>query len=221
MREQANFRHELTQVYKLLGRDGLLNGSSGNASVKTPNGIILVTPSGCTPARLVPQDLVAVTANGKTFPANSDQRPTSELSMHLHLLDMGHKAVVHTHSTYATALACAGLSVPAFHYMVAAIGGDDIPLAQYATFGSVDLAVNVSNAIGSRKACLIDRHGVVSVGQTIYEAYRIMCEVENLCQLYFHFLTLNTRREPLSKAEMGEVFRRMHDYRYGQDDKPS
>jgi L-fuculose-phosphate aldolase len=92
--------------------------------------------------------------------------------------------VVHVHSTYATALACLGEAIPAFHYMVAVAGGADIPCADYATFGTAELSEHILRALRQRKACLMANHGQVATGKTLADAYALAQEVENLARQY-------------------------------------
>ena len=100
-------------------------------------------------------------------------------------------AHVHTHSLNATVLACAHKPIPAFHYMVAVAGGNDIPLVDYATFGSAKLSQNVAAGLAHRNACLIASHGMCAVGKSLDAAYELAQEVETLAALYVKLLTLD------------------------------
>jgi L-fuculose-phosphate aldolase len=120
-------------------------------------------------------------------------------------------AVVHTHSTYATALACLGLGIPAFHYMVAVAGGDDIPCADYATFGTPELSANILRTLQGRRACLMANHGQVAIGPTLSEAYALAVEVENLARQYSLARSLGTTRD-LSSEEMTRVVEKFRTY---------
>src|ERR1035438_9394797 len=77
------------------------------------------------------------------------------------------RAVVHTHSQNATALACTARGIPAFHYMVAVAGGHDIRCAPYYTFGTQELSDAALAALNGRRACLLENHGVIAVGASL------------------------------------------------------
>jgi len=93
-------------------------------------------------------------------------------------------AVVHVHSPYATAIACTGKAIPAFHYEVAIAGGNSIRCSKYATFGTQDLSDNALMALKDRKACLMANHGLLALGETIDAAFRMAQTVEALAKQY-------------------------------------
>ncbi|MGA2553067.1 MAG: class II aldolase/adducin family protein, partial [Burkholderiaceae bacterium] len=113
-------------------------------------------------------------------------RPSSEWRFHrdIHAFHPHARAVLHAHSRYSTALACLGLGIPAFHYMVAKAGGADIRCAPYATFGSQRLSDLALDALEGRKACLLANHGLITLGQTLHEALALAIEVEHLAHMY-------------------------------------
>ena len=145
---------------------GLNTGRSGNASIRIYSMRYLITPSGVHPRDLQEEQMVELPLAETTIPATL--RPSSEWRMHRDIFQAYEmaNAVVHTHSTAATAVACLGLAIPAFHYMVAVAGGDSIECAAYATFGSQALSANVVSALKGRQACLIANHGLIATGGT-------------------------------------------------------
>ena len=120
--------------------------------------------------------------------------PTSEWRLHRDILaarpDVA--AVVHTHSLFCTTLSCLRRPIPAIHYMVALAGTDQIPCAEYATFGSAELAGNVVHALGGGLACLMANHGMVALGASLPAALRLAAEVETLAAQYWHAAQLGT-----------------------------
>src|ERR1700712_4557378 len=94
-------------------------------------------------------------------------------------------AIVHTHSMNATALACLGRGIPAFHYMVAVAGGKDIRCAPYATFGTQSLSDHALAALEDRRACLLANHGMIVLGQSLASALALAIEVETLAEMYW------------------------------------
>ena len=120
-------------------------------------------------------------------------------------------AIVHTHSTAATALACLGKGIPAFHYMVAAAGGADIRCAPYATFGSSELAAHALAALDGRRACLLANHGMIALGSTLAGALALAREVENLAEQYLRTLAVG-QPNLLDDAEMARVIAKFASY---------
>jgi L-fuculose-phosphate aldolase len=161
---------------------------------------------------LKPRDIVFVTGKG-TLQAKSLRKPSSEWRFHLAAyharLDMN--AVVHTHSMHAVVLASAHRPIPAFHYMVAVAGGNDIPLVPYDTFGTDELAGHVAKGLAHRNACLMANHGQIAIGQDLPSALELAHEVEILAEQYAKVLMLG---EPhlLSNEEMARVVERFKTY---------
>jgi L-fuculose-phosphate aldolase len=162
---------------------GLNQGTAGNVSARTPQGF-LITPSGLPFDQLVPEHVVEMDLEGRA--ASDPIAPSSEWRFHRDIFvnrpEVG--AVLHAHSPYATALACAHREIPAFHYMVAVAGGKTIPCAPYAAFGTQALSDNVLAALENRHACLLANHGMVAVGPSLEAALRLAKEVEELARQY-------------------------------------
>ena len=183
---------------------GINSGTAGNVSARTQTGM-LITPSGMDYGQLTPDDIVAMDFDTAWF-ATNNLRPSAEWRIHLEVMrhrpDVG--AVVHAHPVHATALAVHGRGIGAFHYTVAAAGGNDIRCAPYATFGSQELADNAVAALEGRLACLIANHGVLAVGPDLPSALALAVRVEELARQYIVALTLGEPPE-LSAAEMEKV----------------
>ncbi|MCI3132272.1 class II aldolase/adducin family protein [Phenylobacterium aquaticum] len=148
---EAELREKMAQVMKAMDARGLNRGTSGNLSARWGEAM-LVTPSGVAPDRLTGEMMVLVQPDGST--AEGALRPSSEWRMHQQILNRrpDANAVVHCHSRHATILACAGREIPSMHYMVAVGGGSSVPVAPYATFGSVELAEAVVETLDGRAA---------------------------------------------------------------------
>ena len=188
---------------------GLNRGSSGNIGVRLKNSS-LVTPSGIPADELLPQMMVEMDFSGMVLGAG---KPSSEWRFHRDILaarsDMG--AVVHTHSRYATSLACLQRDIPAFHYMIAAAGGDTIRCAPYALFGTQELSDLALQALRERKACLLGNHGMIALGTDLKAALALTLEVESLAQQDWTALQLG---EPsiLSSQQMQAVMEKFKSY---------
>jgi L-fuculose-phosphate aldolase len=121
------------------------------------------------------------------------------------------RAVVHTHSPRATALACAGRGIPPFHYMIALAGGD-IRCMPYATFGTDELAANAVAGLAGRRAALLANHGVIAAGPTLAVARAVALEVENLADQYLALLAAGIAPVVLTPDELQRVLAKFADY---------
>ena len=201
-------RQAVVDVVRRLDALGLNRGSTGNVSLRQGQGM-LITPTG-SGAEVTPQDLVWVGWDGTVQGA---WKPSSEWHFHraAYLGRSDLNAVLHTHSTHAAALACLRRPLPAFHYMVAVAGGDDVPLVPYFTFGSAALSDGVGLALRDRNACLLANHGLVAAGTTLAHALKVLQEIESLCEVYLKALAVG---EPalLSADDMAEVIDKFRHY---------
>jgi L-fuculose-phosphate aldolase len=188
---------------------GLNRGKSGNVSVRIDAGF-LVTPTGLAYESMRPDDIVAVAHDGR---ARGSRLPSSEWRFHrdIYAARAEVAAIVHAHSPFATTLACLGRDIPAFHYMIAVAGGNDIRCAPYATFGTQELSDRALRALEGRKACLLANHGMIAVGATLADALALAVEVEALAEQYWRALQIG---EPmlLPDAEMAVVLEKFRTY---------
>ena len=198
----------LLALARAMDAHGLNRGTAGNASLRHGAGFLL-TPTGVPPSRMTLRDLVTMDMDGKWLCGHPARRPSSEWRFHRDLLSARPEvgAVVHAHPPAATALACLRRSIPAFHYMVAVAGGDDIRCAPYATFGTQALSDNVIAAMQDRRACLLANHGLIAVGTHAEAALGLALEVEGLAEVYLRALAVG---EPvvLDHERMQEVHAR-------------
>ena len=211
-------RHQVVTVARRMNGTGLNQGTSGNLSVRIQGGL-LVTPSSLPYEQMDAADLVALDLSGQPL-LEKQRRPSSEWRLHADVLRGRPEAmaVLHCHPIHATALACHDRGIPAFHYMVAVAGGDEIRCAPYATFGTKELSDNVVNALGQRTACLLARHGMVTLGKDLESALRVAVEVETLARMYLQALQVG---EPplLSAEQMQAVHAQFRGLHYGQADQ--
>ncbi|MGJ3262581.1 MAG: class II aldolase/adducin family protein [Salinarimonas sp.] len=203
--DTGSLRAEIVRVAQAMDRAGFCPTKSGNVSARTDEGLV-ITPSGLPYAATTPTDLVPIDLDGAPLSAGG-LRPSSEWPFHTAIYKARPeiRAIVHTHSPKATALACARRPIPAFHYMVAYCGGRDIRVADYATFGSADLAGNAVRALEGRKAVLLANHGVIALGASLEGALAIAGEVENLAGQYLALLAAGLEPVVLDEDEMERV----------------
>jgi L-fuculose-phosphate aldolase len=207
--DEATLRKQLCIAMSRLDALGMNRGSTGNLSHRLGAGM-LITPTGMGAEDLRPSDLVWLGDDGML---RGDWQPSSEWHFHraIYAARPALQAVVHTHSVNATALACLGRGLPAFHYMVAVAGGDSVPCTPYHTFGSEALSQAVATAMQDRDACLMAHHGLVAAGATLARAMKVCQEVEALCEVYLKALAVC---EPalLGEAQMVEVIEKFRSY---------
>ena len=204
-----NERVQLLKIAQKLIATGLNKGTAGNASVRCEGGF-LVTPSGMAVEEMRDNSMVKMQFDG-SFEA--EKIPSSEWRFHRDILQSRAdiNAVIHTHSMFATTLACLHKDIPPFHYMIAVVGGDTIRCAPYALFGSQALSDNALAALTDRKACLLANHGMICLGKDLDDALAVTVEVENLCEQYWRALQLG-KPHILSEAEMRDVFQQFKGY---------
>ena len=191
---------------------GINRGKSGNVSARWKDGF-LVTPSGLPYEETRPADIVFV---GKNRNATGKRPPSSEWRFHydIYRTRKDAQAVVHTHSSFATTIACLGMDVPAFHYMIAVAGGNSIRCAPYATFGTQELSDQALQALSNRKACLLANHGMIAAGDSLKHALALAVEVEALCEQYWRALQIG-KPAILPDAEMEVVLAKFRTYGKG------
>lgn len=195
---------EIVAVAQAIDKAGFCPSKSGNVSARTEAGF-LITPSGLPYAQTTPEDLIELSLDGAVL--SGARKPSSEWPFHLAIYKARPEAqaIVHTHSPRATALSSTRRGIPAFHYMIALCGGADVRCAEYATFGTPELAENAVRALEGRKAVLLANHGVIALGASLAGAHQIVAEVENLAGQYLDILAAGLEPVILDEAEMARV----------------
>ncbi len=214
--KQLALRKEIISTCRQLGALGLNQGTSGNVSVRVSENSadgFLLTPTSLDYAEMTPADIVHVRTDGT---CSGGRRPSSELPFHRAIMDARPdvRAIVHTHSTHATAVSCLRRGIPAIHYLVALFGGADIRCAKYATFGTDALSARLVRALAGRRAALMANHGLVIIGDNLAHALSLTAEAEQLARLYLATLASGVKPAVLNAAEMARVAERFREYGY-------
>ena len=205
-------RAAIVAAYRRAQELGINQGSAGNVSLRWHRGGLagmLVTPAGLGADELDATDVVWLGLDDPR-PQAAPRAPSSEWRLHrdLYLARAEFGAIVHAHSSFAASLSCLPAvqrdGIPAFHYMVAVAGGDDIRCARYETFGTQELSEAVVAAMSGRSACLMANHGQTAAGATVGAALKMALEVETLCRMYAQARQLGEPRV-LDAAEMALV----------------
>ncbi len=190
----------------------LNQGTSGNISARLDAGI-LITPSGVAYEDLTPEALVTIPLTGPPAAGGSGV-PSTEWPFHqgLHNARPDMPVVLHAHPPYCSVLAVQRRAIPACHYMIAAFGGNDVPLADYARFGSPELNENLARIMADRHGCLMANHGATVLGETVAKARWRLEELETLARTYL-FSSIGGVAHILSDDEIDEVMFAFQAYR--------
>ncbi len=203
-------RTELLNATCHLVELGLNRGASGNASVRDGDGM-LITPSALLVSEMTTDSMVRMDLQGMVLQGG---KPSSEWRFHRDILVSRPEinAVIHTHSTFATTIACLRRDVPAVHYMIALAGGDSIRCTPYSVFGEQELSDHALEALQGRKACLLGNHGMIALGKDLEDALAVAVEVEFLCEIYWRTLQIG---EPhiLTSQQMHDVKQKFVEYK--------
>ena len=209
--DDINLRRDMVATCRRMNELGINQGTSGNLSVREGDHI-LITPTSLPYDEMQPDDIVRMEFDGK----HTGRHPSSEWRFHRDILAARRdvNVVLHSHSSFATTLACLHRGIPAFHYMIAVAGGADIRCGPYATFGTQALSDVAVAALADRKACLLGQHGQIALGGTLKSALYLAVEVETLARMYVQALSLG---EPpvLSDEEIDRVMKQMRNTHYG------
>jgi len=208
-------RTEVAAAARRLAAEGLLIGTAGNVSAPVPGtDLRAVTATGVVLSECGPEHVTVVDTNGTVV--EGEFAPTSELGLHLSLHDRG--AVVHTHAPWSTAIACVLDSLPVLHYQQLSLGGE-VAVAPYATFGTAELAANVTASLAGRQAALLANHGSVAIGSELGRAVDNALLLEWLCQLHHRASALGQPRV-LDTDQQRAVVEQAINLKYG-DTRPA
>jgi L-fuculose-phosphate aldolase len=204
-------RAQIVRYGKKLLAARLTSGTGGNLSIfNRERNLIAISPSGVEYEEMAPSDVAVVDGDGTTV--EGSRKPSSELDFHrsLYRKRSDIQAVVHTHSVYATTMACLHWEIPAVHYLVA-FSGHKVPLAPYATFGTPELARNVAEHIGDCNALLLANHGLVAIGANLDTAFAVADEIELVARIYYQAKSIG---QPviLPEEEMSRVIQKFATY---------
>ena len=204
-------REQVIEYSLKLLSEGLTNGTAGNVSIfNREKGLVAISPTGVNYSELTPEMISIVDLEGKLI---EGLKPSSELEMHMILYRNREdvNAVIHTHPVYTTVLACLRQDLPAIDYMIAVTGATKVKCAEYASYGTKELAENAYKAMGSSLAVILANHGLTTAGKDIANAFNITVQVEYISNLYVKARNIG---EPiiLPDNEMNSMLERFKTY---------
>jgi L-fuculose-phosphate aldolase len=177
-------REQVAAFGRRLQEAGLVTGTFGNVSVFDPkSGLMAISPSGLPYDAVGAAEVAVVDLDGRRV--EGARKPSSEVD--LHRIFYRHRpeiaGIIHTHSVYATTLACLQAPIPPIHYLVG-YAGRQVPCTAYYPFGTQALADAAFAAMGPGKACLLGNHGLLALGEDIAEAFDVAEQIEYVARLY-------------------------------------
>lgn len=170
---------------------GLTKGTGGNLSIfNREKKLMAISPSGIEYHKIKPKDVVIIDLEGNIVDGTAV--PSSECDMHrvFYKYREDINALIHTHTVYATTIACMNWDLPSVHYLVAFAGTDVVKCAKYATYGTPELAKNAFDAMEGANAVLLANHGLLAGAGDMGMAYNITEEIEYCAELYYRTKSL-------------------------------
>jgi L-fuculose-phosphate aldolase len=183
---QFDKRAAIVAAAQDLDRMGLNQGSAGNISLRDDDAM-LITPSGVPSNFLRPHDIARIALDGPDGAYEGLLPPSSEWRFHrdIQRARADVKAIVHTHSPYATTLATLRRDIPAIHYMIAAFGGPIVRCIDYAPYGTEELSALVVAGLGEQHGVLLGNHGAIVTAADLQKALWRAMELEALARIYY------------------------------------
>lgn len=210
-------REEVYRLHLELPKNNLVVWTMGNLSARDKDSnLVVIKPSGVQYEELSPEKMVVVNLGGEIV--EGDMRPSSDTATHLyiyrHRQDVG--GIVHTHSTFATAFAAAGRSIPPYLTSICDEFGKEIPLGGFARIGGEEIGREILRFIGDSKAILMKNHGVFTIGDTAKAALKAAVMVEDSARTMYYAYQLGGPLE-ISPEEVEKLHQR-YTTEYGQKD---
>jgi L-fuculose-phosphate aldolase len=214
METQQQLKQDIVCICRMLHRKNYLAATDGNVSVRLGDQL-LITPSGVNKGIMEADQVITVDLEGSVIAGAG--KPSSEIQMHLlaYRLRTDVNAVVHAHLPYATACTLAGIDLlePILPEVVITLGG--IPTAPYATPGTIEVPEAIRDYVLEYDAILLARHGAMTVGRDVVDAYNKMEKLEHTARVVLA-ARLQGPLPPLSAAEVEKLRRIAAEHKGGR-----
>lgn len=194
----------------------LVAGTWGNISIRLEDDSnkFAITPSGIDYREIEEEDIVILNLEGEKIEGKKDPSTENPLHRHIYKARENIKAIFHTHSTFASAVACTRKNIPPIMEDMVQIVGGSIETARYELPGSEDLAKAAVEALGEKNAALLANHGAVALGKDIDMALKVAKIVEKTAKIFTIANSLGDMKE-LSKEDV-ETMKEIYKLKYGQ-----
>ncbi|NLC66522.1 MAG: L-fuculose-phosphate aldolase [Clostridium sp.] len=204
-------RKQIVEYGKKLITSGLTKGTGGNISIyNRDKKLMAISPSGIDYFETRPEDVVVMDLEHNIV--DGDKDPSSEFAMHSIYYKNREdiSAIVHTHSVFSTVLATLRIGLPASNYLIA-LSGYDVRCAEYASFGSPELAENAFKAMEDRYAVFLANHGLLTGAKDLANAFNIAEEIEHCAEIYYRAKSIG---DPviLDRKEMEKMIKKFDTY---------
>lgn len=205
-------RERICKFGRKILNSGLTKGTGGNISYRLSEKEILITPTGIPYPELGPGDVCKVDYDGNVI-ETSGHETSSETPMHVHVYNKIDRvsAIMHTHSPFASTLATAGKSIPPIYYQIAFVG-DEVPVAEYRTYGTLELGKAVVKALEDRNGALLERHGVLAVERDLESVFEVASIIEELARIFYQTLAAGITPDELGEEEIERLEEKFKGY---------
>jgi L-ribulose-5-phosphate 4-epimerase len=185
MKLSLDIKLNLLQMTRLSYQQALFAGTSGNLSVYDhETGIMAITPSSIAYETMGVDDIMLMKLDGEIIEGNN--KPSSEWRMHavIYKNRTDIKAIIHTHSPYATSFAVNDETIPIVLIEMVPFLGGEVSVARFALPGTDNVGLEALKALEESNACLLANHGVLAIGDTLERAHIRAVYVEDAARIY-------------------------------------
>lgn len=210
-----NLRKEVYEAHMNLWENKLVMWTSGNVSARdTKTDLVVIKPSGVAYKDLSVENLVVVDLEGNII--EGSLKPSVDMTTHLYVYKhmSAVNAVIHTHSTYASAFAAVGKEIPVCLTAMADFFGNKIPLGELVLIGEEEIGREIVSKIGNSKAIIMKNHGPFTIGKDVREALQAAIFLEETAKVLIMAKIMG--EPPPIPEEMVKVLHKNYMEKYGQ-----
>jgi|SRR3989338_379537 len=185
MKTEREYRAELVEVCRWMYQKNLITSTDGNVSVRVKEDRMLITPSGVHKGFLTPDQLVVTNLNGKKI--SGQFNTSSEIQMHVAIYEERKDiyAVIHAHPIHCIAFTLAGCDLGKDYLPEVILSLGEIPIVSYSTPTSYEVPEKIKDHIKDHDALILDRHGTLTLGKNLWEAFNKLERMEHVAQVMF------------------------------------
>lgn len=202
-----NAKRKVVEIARLAEKEKMCLPKSGNFSLRDrKTGYILITPSGIKRDDLTEDSIIVLDMQGNIIENKAGFKPSTETAMHLKAYETRQDvaSVCHTHAFYATIFSVLSKEIEPV-VLEAVFYGVKVPLARYGRPGTKDLAESIVEPLSISDACLLERHGVLTVGKDLDDAFLKMQYVEEVAKMYYYVLLQKNDITAIPREELEAI----------------
>lgn len=185
MKTQREYRQEIVEICRLMYQKNLITSTDGNVSVRYQEDRLLITPSGVHKGFLKPEDLIVTDIQGNKISGN--RSASAEIQMHIGVYEERKdiRAVLHAHPIYCIAFTLTGITLGRDYLPEVILSVGEIPIVPYTTPTSYEVPEKIREYIKSYDAVILDRHGALTIGKDLFNAFCKLERMEHVAQTMF------------------------------------